>query len=59
MKAFDERGVRDMETRLVEEVAIVCRDYCTKSWGVATDRVGVPEDFELRRAENIFFLEDI
>ena len=27
--------------------------------GVVMDRAGVPTDFELRRAENIFFLEDI
>ena len=49
----------DTEKRLTEEVAIVCRDYYTESWGVAMDRVGVPADFELRRAENIFFPEDI
>ena len=59
VKASYECGVQDTETRLVEEVAIVCRDYCTESWGVAMDRTGVPADFELRRAENIFFPEDI
>ena len=35
------------------------QDYCTKSWGIAMDWVGVLVDSELRRAENIFFLEDI
>ena len=40
-------------------MAVVCRDYCTESWGVAKDRVGVPANSELRRAGNIFFLEDI
>lgn len=55
VKAFYERGVRDTETRLTEEVAMVCRDYCTESWGVTMDRTGVPADSELRRAENIFF----
>ena len=59
MKASYERGVQDMETQLVEEVVIVCRDYCTESWGIAMDRAGVPTDFELRRAKNILFSEDI
>ena len=27
-----ERGVLDTETRLAEEVARVCRDYCTETW---------------------------
>ena len=26
-----ERGVRDTEVRLTEEVAVVCRDYVTES----------------------------
>ena len=59
VKASYDRGVQDMEARLSEEVAVVCRDYCIKSWGVAMDRVGVPVDSELKRAENIFFPEDI
>ena len=59
VKAFYERGVLETETRLAEEVAIVCRDYVTESWGVAMDRAGVLADFEPRRVENIFFPEDI
>ena len=59
MKASYERGVLNTETRLVEEVTIVCRDYCTESWGVAMDRAGVSANSELRRAESIFFSEDI
>ena len=54
-----ERRVHDTETRLVEEVAIVGRDYCTESWAVALDRAGVPADYELWRPENVFFSEDI
>ena len=54
-----ERGVRDTEVRLTEEVAIVCRDYINMSWGVALDRAAVPADSDLRKVENIFFLEDI
>ena len=53
------RGVRDSETRLAEEVAIVCRKYITTSRGVALDRAAVPADSDLRKAENIFFPEDV
>ena len=54
-----ERGVLDTKTRLVEEVAGVCRDYCTEVWAEALNREGVPTTFKLRSAENIFFPEDI
>ena len=54
-----DRGVRDTEVRLTEEVAAVCRDYITMSWGVALDRAVVPADSDLRKVENIFSLEDI
>ena len=54
-----ERGVHDTEARLAEEVAIVCREYITTSWGVALDRAAVPVDSDLRKAENIFFPEDV
>ena len=54
-----ERGVLETETRLAEEVAGVCRDYCTETWAEAFNQVGIPVDFELRRIENVFFPEDI
>ena len=54
-----DRGVKDTEIRLTEEVAAVCRDYITMSWGVALDRAEVPANSDLRKAENIFFPEDI
>ena len=38
VKAFYEYGVQDTEARLSEEVAVVCRDYCTESWGVVCTR---------------------
>ena len=50
-----DRGVRDTEVRLTEEVAAVCRDYITMSWGVALDRAVVPADSDLRKVETIFF----
>lgn len=31
VKASYECGVLDMENRLIKEVAVVCRDYCTES----------------------------
>ena len=54
-----ERGVKDTEVRLTEEVVGVCRDYITESWGVAMDWAAVHVDSELMRIENIFFPEDI
>ena len=49
----------DTKNRLTEEIAVVCRDYCTESWGVAIDRARVPANSELKRIENIFFPKDI
>ena len=54
-----DRGVKDTKIRLTEEVAAVCRDYITMSWGVALDRAAVPVDSDLWKVENIFFPEDI
>ena len=54
-----ECGVLETEIQLAEEVAGVCRDYCAKTWAEALNQVGVPTDFELRSAKNIFFPEDI
>ena len=54
-----ERGVLDTETRLAEEVAVVCRDYVMESWAVAMDRAGVLANSELRRVESIFFPVEI
>ena len=54
-----ECGVADTEARLTEEVAGICRDYVTESWGVAMDRAAVPANSDLSRIENIFFPEDI
>ena len=48
VKVSYERGVCDTEARLTEEVVVVCKDYCTKSWGVAMDRAGVLVDYEFR-----------
>ena len=37
MKASYERGVHDTKARLFEEMVVVCKDYCTESWGVVMD----------------------
>ena len=58
MVAF-EHGILETETRLAKEVAGVYRDYYAKVWAESPNRAGVPTNFELRRAENIYFLEDI
>ena len=59
VKASYEHRVQDTKTRLAKEVAVVCKDYCTESWGVAMDRARVPADSEMRKVENIFFPKDI
>ena len=51
--------VLETETWLAEEVARVCRDYCTETWAEALYWAGVPANSELRRAKNVFFSEDI
>ena len=54
-----DRGVKDTEVRLAKEVVAVCGESITLSWGVALDRAAVPADSDLRKAENVFFPEDI
>ena len=54
-----ERGVEETEIRLAEEVARVCKDYCTETWTEALNNVEVPTDSKLRKAESIFSLEHI
>ena len=58
MVAF-EHDILETETRLAKEVAGVYRDYYAKVWAESPNRAGVPTNVELRRAENIYFLEDI
>ena len=58
MAAF-ERGILKTETRLAKEVAGVYMDYYAKVWAESLNRAGVPANFELKRAENIYFLKDI
>ena len=59
--ATEKQMVSDLKAQLLQakEVAAVCRDYITMSWGVALDRAVVLADSDLRKIENIFFPEDI
>ena len=57
--ASNQRVVLETETRLAEEVAEVCRNYCIETWVEVLNRAGIPTDSKLRRAENVFFPEDI
>ena len=58
-RASYECGVKDTEIRLAEEVAGVCRDYCTKTWIETLNSAGIPANSEMRKAESIFFPEHI
>ena len=54
-----ECGVMETEARLTAEVTVVCRDYSTETYNQALDRAGVPADFDLRRADQVYYPEDI
>ena len=49
----------ETEQRLAEEVAEVCRNYCTITWNEALNSAGVSADPELRKAENVYFPEHL
>ena len=49
----------ETKQRLAEEVAEVCRDYCTVTWNEALNSAGVPADSKLRRAERVYFPKPI
>ena len=54
-----ERGVVETETRLTAEVTVVCKDYCAEMYRNALDQVGVPANSDLRRANKVYYPEDI
>ena len=58
-RASYEGGVEDTKIRLAEKVAGVCKDYYTKTWIEVLNSARVLVDFEVRKAESIFFLEHI
>ena len=54
-----EHGVMETEARLTAEVIVVCRDYCAETYYNALDWARVPADSDLRRADKVYYLEDI
>ena len=54
-----ERGVLETEARLTAEVIVVCRDYYAETYNQALDWAGVPADFDLRKADQVYYPEDI
>ena len=54
-----ERGVVETETRLTAEVIVVCRDYCAETYYNALDRARVLADSNLRRADKVYYPENI
>ena len=53
-----ERGVLEMEARLTAEVTAVCREYCAETYNQALDQVGIPQDSDLRRVDQVYYPED-
>ena len=51
--------VAETEETLRAEVPMVCRIYCAKTWDEALNRARVEASSELRRPENVFYLEAI
>ena len=49
----------ETEQRLAEEVAKVCRNYCSMTWDAALNSAGVPTNSKLRKAERVFYPEHI
>ena len=54
-----ERRILETEARLTTEVTVVCRYYCAKTYHQALDRARVSTDSDLRRADQVYYPEDI
>ena len=54
-----ERGMQEIETRLTVEVTAVCRLYCAEMYSQALDRAGILADSDLRRTDQVYYLEDL
>ena len=53
------RRVVETEVRLTAKVTVVYRDYCAETYNKALDWAGVPADFDMRRTDKVYYLEDI
>ena len=49
----------EMETSLTVEVTAVCREYCAETYNQALDRAGIPTNSDLRRMDQLYYLEDL
>ena len=49
----------ETEARLTAEVTVVYRDYCAETYYETLDRTGVPTNSDLRRANKVYYPEDI
>ena len=50
-------GVAETEDALWAEVPAVCRAYCAQTWEEALNQAGIEASSELRKLENIIFLQ--
>ena len=53
------RRVMETETRLTAEVMVVCRDYYAETYYNVLNQAGVPANSDLRRADKVYYPEDI
>ena len=51
--------MRETEVRLIDELAGVCKDYCLEVWIEALNQAGAPATAKWRKAENVYYLEDL
>ena len=54
-----ERGVLEIEARLTTKVTAVCREYYAKTYNQALDRAVIPTNSDLRRVDQVYYLEDL
>ena len=52
-------GVKETQTRLIEEFAKVCREYCEITWGKCLDAAGVPPESALTQPGSVYYDPDI
>ena len=51
--------MEETQVRLIEELFVVCREYCGISWGKALNVVRLPVDSDLRRLESVYYDPEI
>ena len=56
---FYDLGVQETKAHLTKELAGVCREYCLEVWTEALNVAETPADSKWRKAENVFYPEDL